>query len=255
MEVAGAPALGREVLEAHPGPAELVEDRPGRVLAVYAHPDDPDVSCGGTLARWSRMGAEVHVAIATRGDKGTLDPEARPAELVARRAGEVAAAGSEIGVAGQHHLGRLDGELEDDRALRAELVALVRKLRPEVVVCPDPEAAVFGQEYLNHRDHRVIGWATLDAVSPAAALPLYFPDAGPAHQVDVIYLSGTLVPDVWVDVSDTIEAKVRAVLCHASQVGTPGSWAEEAVRRRAAEAGERAGVRFAEAFRRLRLRG
>jgi LmbE family N-acetylglucosaminyl deacetylase len=239
----------------HAGRAELVEAHPERALAIYAHPDDPDVSCGGTLARWSRAGTEVHVAIATRGDKGTMDPEAQPDGLAARREGEVAAAGAQIGVTGHHLLGHLDGELEDDRALRGELVALVRELRPEVVVCPDPEAALFGQEYLNHRDHRVIGWAALDAIAPAAALPLYFPGAGPPHQVEVVYLSGTLVPDVWIDVSDTIEVKVRAVLCHASQVGTPGSWAEEAVRRRAAEAGQSAGVRYAEAFRRLRLRG
>jgi LmbE family N-acetylglucosaminyl deacetylase len=234
---------------------ELVEDHPGRALAVYAHPDDPDVSCGGTLARWAAAGSEVHVVVATAGDKGTTDPSMDPAALAAQRAEEVAAAGDVLGVAGQHLLGWGDGELEDDAALRAELVGLVRRLRPEVVVCPDPQAVVFGQAYFNHRDHRMIGWATLDAVAPAAALPLYFPDRGPPHQVSTVYLSGTLAPDVWVEVSATIEAKVRAVLCHASQVGTVGAWAEEAVHRRATEAGREAGVSYAESFRRLRLLG
>ncbi|MBV9412933.1 MAG: PIG-L family deacetylase, partial [Acidimicrobiia bacterium] len=50
--------------------AELVDTIPARVLGVYAHPDDPEISCGGTLARWAKSGAEVHVLICTRGEKG-----------------------------------------------------------------------------------------------------------------------------------------------------------------------------------------
>lgn len=230
-------------------------DRPGRALAIYAHPDDPDVSCGGTLARWSAAGSEVHVVVATTGDKGSSDPTTDPVGLAARRVEEVTAAGAVLGLAGQHLLGHGDGELEEGPELRRELVALVRRLRPEVVVCPDPQAVVFGQEYFNHRDHRVIGWSALDAVAPAAGLPLYFPEAGPAHLVHTAYLSGTLEPNVWVDVSATIERKVEAVLCHSSQLGETSEWLRTAVRGRAEEAGRQAGVAFAEGFRRLRLRG
>lgn len=228
---------------------------PARALAIYAHPDDADVSCGGTLARWAAAGAEVHSVVVTSGDKGSADPACDPSALAERRVGEVAAAAAVLGLAGHHLLGHPDGEVCDDRALRSELVALVRALRPEVVVCPDPEAVLFGQDYVNHRDHRVVGWATLDAVAPAAALPLYFPEAGPAHQVDTVYLSGTLAPDVWVDITSTVGEKVKAVLCHVSQVGDSGDWLGEAVRQRAAEAGRAARVAHAEAFRRLRLRG
>ena len=135
------------------------------------------------------------------------------------------------------------------------LVEWVRRLRPEVVCGHDPTAMFFGQEYFNHRDHRIAGAALLDAVSPAAALPLYFPDAGPAHQVATVLLSGTLEPDEWVDVSETIECKAAAVECHRTQFAEPGGWAGEAVRRRAEEEGRRAGVPFAEGFRRLTLRG
>lgn len=234
---------------------ELAHDCPSRALAVYAHPDDPDVSCGGTLARWAAAGSDVHVAIATGGDKGSSDPATDPAELVARRRREVEASGVVLGLAGQHLLGYRDGELEDGAGLRGRLVALVRRLRPDVVVCPDPEAVLFGQDYFNHRDHRVIGWATLDAVAPAAAMPLYFPEAGPPHQVATVLLSGTLEPDLWVDISATIERKAEAVLCHASQLGETGHWLGQAVRQRAAEAGRRAGTAHAEGFRRLRLRG
>ncbi|MHB1853168.1 MAG: PIG-L deacetylase family protein, partial [Acidimicrobiales bacterium] len=85
---------------------------------------------------------------------------------------------------------------------------------------------------------------------------LYFPEAGPPHQVSVVYLSGTLDPDVWVDIGETIEVKAAAVECHGSQfIGAEAGWAAEAVRRRAEEEGRRAGVLHAEGFRRLRLSG
>ncbi len=90
---------------------EMVEDVPGRALAVYAHPDDADVSCGGTLARWAAAGAEVHVVICTSGDKGSSDPATDPSELVRRRAGEAAAATRALGLAGHHLLGHPDGEI------------------------------------------------------------------------------------------------------------------------------------------------
>ncbi|MGH9065615.1 MAG: PIG-L deacetylase family protein [Acidimicrobiales bacterium] len=252
---AGPAAAGAAAAARERAPGHLVEETPARVLAVYAHPDDADVSCGGTLARWAAAGAEVHVAVVTSGDKGSSDPGADPADLVTRRAGEMAEAARVLGLVARHLLGHADGEVENDCALRQELVGLVRRVRPDVVVCPDPEAVLFGQDYVNHRDHRVVGWATLDAVAPAAALPLYFPGAGPPHQVATLYLSGTFEPDSWVDVSATIEQKARAVLCHRSQIGEAPEWMEEAVRRRAAEAGRRAGAAYAEGFRRLRLGG
>ncbi|MGH9102053.1 MAG: PIG-L deacetylase family protein [Acidimicrobiales bacterium] len=228
---------------------------PASALAVYAHPDDPDVSCGGTLASWSDAGTAVHVVVCTSGEKGTSDASVDPRDLAAARASEVAAAGAVVGVATQHLLGIPDGELADTAELRCRLVELVRRLRPEVLVCPDPEAVFFGEEYYNHRDHRCAGWLALDAVSPAAALPLYFPEAGPPHRVETAYLSGTLQPDCWIDVSATLERKVSAVSCHVSQVGPHGEWAAEMVRARAEEAGRQGGMRLAESFRRLRLAG
>lgn len=232
---------------------ELIEATPDRVLAIYAHPDDPDVSCGGTLALWARGGAEVHVVICTKGDKGTSDPVMDPVELVRMRLEEAAKASELLGLTEKHHLGYPDGGLSDDPALRHELVRLVRHLRPSTVLCPDPTAVFFGEEYFNHRDHRVVGFAVLDALSPAAALPHYFPDAGRAHQVETCLMSGTLEPTVWVDVTSTIDDKIGAVSCHHSQFLDGGDWARRAVRTRAEEDGRQAGVAFAEGFRRLRL--
>jgi LmbE family N-acetylglucosaminyl deacetylase len=235
--------------------AELWDEVPRRALAVYAHPDDPDVSCGGTLAAWSSAGCEVHTLICTDGGKGTADPAIEPKDLVVDRAGEAAAAAAVLGLAGQEFLGVADGELEDQPWFREALVAAVRRLRPDVVLCPDPTAIFFGQDYFNHRDHRVTGFAVLDAVAPAAAMPHYFPEAGPPHQVGTVLLSGTLDPDVWVDITGTVGAKGAAVACHRSQFPDGAEWAATAMRLAAEDAGRHAGVACAEGFRRLRLGG
>jgi LmbE family N-acetylglucosaminyl deacetylase len=229
--------------------AELVDAVPASALAIYAHPDDPEVSCGGTLARWARAGSEVHVAVCTQGDKGSSDATVDPRALAARRAVEMEAAAQVLGLAGHHALGHLDGEIENTPEVRGALVALIRRIRPEVVVCPDPTAVFFGPGYFNHHDHRAVGWAALDAVSPAAAQPHYFPDAGPAHAVRAVYLSGTLEPDVWVDISETVDTKAQALLCHESQIDETAEWLRTVVRERAEEAGRVAGVGCAEGFR------
>ena len=233
--------------------ASLVNAAPSCALAIYAHPDDAEVSCGGTLARWAAAGARVEVVVCTQGDKGSSDPTVKPRALVKRRREEVTRAGKVLGVANHHFLDHPDGDIENTSELRRELVAVVRSVRPDVVVCPDPEAAFFGQSYFNHRDHRVVGWTALDAVAPAAANPHYFPDAGAAHQVECVYLSGTLTPDVWVDISDSVDAKAEALLCHESQVGETSEWLRTAVRERAEQAGRAAGVDYAEGFRLLSL--
>ncbi|MEI7858543.1 MAG: PIG-L deacetylase family protein [Acidimicrobiales bacterium] len=235
--------------------AELLSDVPQRALAIYAHPDDPDVSCGGTLAAWSAAGCEVHTLICTDGGKGSSDPHVEPKILIARRADEAAAAGAVLGLSGQGFLGVPDGELADEPWFREALVAEVRRIRPDVVLCPDPTAVFFGQDYFNHRDHRMMGYAVLDAVAPAAAMPHYFPNAGPAHQVTTMLLSGTLEPDVWIDITDTIDSKGAAVGCHGSQFPDGAEWAATAMRLAAEDAGRHAGVRCAEGFRRLRLGG
>ncbi len=230
-------------------------DTPGVVLAVYAHPDDADVGCGGSLARWAKAGSAVHLLVCTDGGKGTSDPGVVPDELVAARASELEASSALIGLSGLEILGFPDGELSDSDEFRRTLVQRVRTLRPDLVCGHDPTAVFFGQDYFNHRDHRIAGLALLDAVAPASALPHYFPDAGPPHQVATVLLSGTLDPDEWVDVTDTIETKAAAVECHRTQFAGEAGWAGEAVRRRAAEEGRRAGVAYAEGFRRLTLGG
>lgn len=226
---------------------------PKTVLAFYAHPDDADVSCGATLALWSRKGAKVNLVICAKGEKGSRDEQASPTELEDLRIAEVSAASKIIGITELRWLSIPDGEVENSIALREAIVGLVRQFRPDTVLCPDPTAVFFGSGYFNHRDHRELGWAVMDAVSPASALPHYFRSQGKPHQVSTVLLSGTLEPDVVIDVSDTIEAKLEAVLCHASQIEDRGEWMREVISTRAQETGRKFGVSHAESFRLLEL--
>jgi LmbE family N-acetylglucosaminyl deacetylase len=227
---------------------------PERALAVFAHPDDPEVACGGTLARWAALGTEVHLVIACRGEKGSFDPGTDPDALAASRAEEVARAAEVLQLASVEHLGYPDGDIENDAALRARLIEIVRRRRPDALVTPDPTSVFFGDSYVNHRDHRQLGWAVLDTLVPAAS-PLYVPEAGPAHQVGLVLLSGTLEADAWVDIDAVLDTKVAAVSCHESRLGGDPDLIADLLAHRAAEEGQRAGVDHAEAFRRLRFGG
>jgi LmbE family N-acetylglucosaminyl deacetylase len=231
----------------------LLGETPATALAVYAHPDDPVISCGGTLARWAAAGSTIEVVICTAGDKGATDPGVDPDALAAARAGEARHSLAVVAATGLHLLGHPDGEIENDLALRGELVQIIRDLRPEAIIAPDPLAVFFGEHHYNHRDHRVVGWAALDAAAPAAASPLYFKGVGVAHQVTAAYLSGSLEPNVWVDVSSTIDQKIEAVSCHASQLADAGDWLASALRDGAEVAGQEVGVAYAEPFRRIWL--
>jgi len=236
----------------------VVDEVPASALAVYAHPDDPEISAGGTLARWAAAGAEVWVLITTRGDKGTPDPEADLAAVAARRVEETEASVEMLGLAGHFHLDHGDGEIDEPR-LREEIVRHVRTLRPEVVLGPDPTAVFFGESYINHLDHRMTGWAVLDAVAPAAGNAHYYPehrqDGLDVHQVRSVFLSGTLEPNCWIDISATLERKIDALFCHASQLTETGDWFRDFLRQSAEEAGRAAGVPHAESFRRISTGG
>lgn len=230
----------------------LLDLAPQSALAVYAHPDDADVACGGLLALWAAAGARVDLIVVCDGAKGSHRPVDASA-LAEQRARELATAAGLLGARSAVSLGVGDGEVVNDARLREALVARVRELAPEVVVAPDPTAVFFDGVYVNHRDHRETGWAVLDAVAPAAAMPLYFPKAGPAHQVAHLLLSGTHEPDVVADVTGAIDDKVAAVLAHASQLGGDEAQVRRLVTERAERAGREVGVAFGEAFRRVDL--
>ena len=227
--------------------------QPKSAMAIYAHPDDADVDAGGILAQWASEGCQVHLVVVCDGSKGSHSPSAVSTAVAGVRSSELQHAADLLGAATVTEVGLADGDVTNDEELRKTLVRLIRKHRPEVVLGPDPTATFFGGVYVNHRDHRETGWALLDAAAPAAAMPLYFPKEGTAHQVGQILLSGTHEPDVVFDVSSTIDTKLKAVMAHASQLSGDVEDIRDVVYGRAEQAGRPVGVAFGEAFRCIEL--
>jgi len=198
-----------------------------KILVVMAHPDDPEFSCGGTLAKWTREGSEIRYVLLTCGDKGSDSPDVTPEMLCADRQLEQRAAAAALGVKDVIFLNYHDGELANSPEVRRDIVREIRRFRPNVVVTGDPTTYFRMNAYINHADHRAAGAATLDAVFPAAGNLMYFPellhDGFEPHSVKEVWLTGSNEPNMWVDVTDTIAAKIAALKEHKSQVKDPAA--------------------------------
>ena len=229
---------------------------PQRALIIAAHPDDIEFVVAGTAAKWARAGTDVRYVVATSGDAGSHQPGMTREELARIREAEQRAAAQVAGVDDVVFLGYPDGEVETTLALRRDIVREIRRFRPDIVICSDPTRLFVGDRYINHPDHRAVGQAAVDAVAPAAAMPLVFSELREEglepHQVREMLVSSTLEPDTWIDITDTVDLKIEALKQHASQF--PNGWdPSEMVRGWAAESGKTAGVDFAETFRRFIL--
>ena len=233
-------------------------ERPERAMVVFAHPDD-EIGCSGTIATWTKEGTQTLFVLCTNGDKGTEDPEMTSERLAKVREREQREAARELGVEEVVFLGYPDGELEDTREFRGELVREIRRFRPDVVLCHDPER---GNRH-NHRDHRICGTVTLDALFPYARDPLHFSDLTQQgllpHKVGAALCWGSQDPDEFIDISDAMDTKIRSMLCHKSQFlerpgRDPNRPPGERIREGAKRTGEQAGVEYAEAFRKIEFR-
>ena len=228
----------------------IVEPLRARALmAVAAHPDDIESWCAGTLARAVDAGATVRLLLVTSGDKGSSDSGDTSDAVAARREREALEAARRLGLAEVAFLRYPDGEVEDTRALRGELVAAIRRWRPAALFTHDPEHPY--PPYLTHRDHRVVGRAALDAVYPLARDRLSFPEQVTEglepHAVDAVWLFASDRPDSYVDIDAGFDRKIAARLAHASQTRDPDAL-RRGWRERAARIGAEAGLPFAEAF-------
>ncbi len=188
---------------------------PKRTLVVFAHPDDADFGCSGTVALWAERRARVTYCLLTSGNKGTHDPKMTPARIARTREREQRAAAAILGVERCVFLRHDDGELEVTMRLRGEVCRVIRDEKPDLVICPDP-----WRPYQTHPDHRVAGWVGLDAVI-AARDHLFFPTqlrgGRVPHRVSRIVLFGTAEPNLIVDIGPTFEKKLAALRAHASQ--------------------------------------
>ena len=209
------------------------EYTPKRAMCIHAHPDDQDFTVAATLAKWAQAGCEIVSVIITSGDSGSNDPTKdgsyKPV-LATLREQEQLAANALLGIRETVFLRYPDGELEPSIPLRRDLTRLIRQFKPDTVVTGNPEGWFYGSEYLNHPDHRAAAQAACEAVFPSAGSRLIDADLLPAgyepHDVKRLYIHGTEKPDTWVDVSATLEVKIKALQQHTSQVdpNEVGKW-------------------------------
>lgn len=192
---------------------------PQSVMTIFAHPDDAEFTVAGTLAKWAKAGCEVTLVLCTSGNVGTHDPKYTRESLAKTRQKEQKGAAKILGVKDVVFLGHDDCQLQPTLDLRRELVREIRKRKPEVVFCGNPNGWLYGNEYINHPDHRAAAAAALEAVFPCAEMELLWPELGPAHKVHAVYVGTDDKPDVWIDITDTLDQKIASLKAHPSQMG------------------------------------
>ena len=224
-------------------------------LVLFAHPDDAEFMCGGTVARWARDGCDVHYVVITDGSAGSNEPGVTREELRPIREREQRAAAAVLGVQSVTFLGEVDGMLEVTLDTRRKVCREVRRLRPEVLVAPDPSRLWFGSGYINHWDHKQAGLLALTAVMPDAPSRPMFPellDEGhEPFEVPNLWLAMNEA-DTYVDITETMDAKLASLAEHVSQ-HTEG--ATGFVRERAESLGAQSGsgYTYAEGFKAFHL--
>jgi LmbE family N-acetylglucosaminyl deacetylase len=231
---------------------------PARVLSIHAHPDDQEHTVSGTLIKWARAGSAVVSVCITSGEAGSNEytpPDITREALAAIREEEQRNACRLQGIQDVVFLRYPDGMLEPSLALRRDLTRVIRRYRPEAVICGDPTMRFYGNTYLNHPDHRAASSAALDAVFPSAGTRLIFPellDEGlTPHEVKSVFISGSRQADTFIDIAETLTAKLAALKEHRSQMGT---WdPTEMITGWAREQGARRKLDAAEAFLHMRL--
>lgn len=226
---------------------------PKRALVVIAHPDDAEHGAAGTVAKWVREGCEVNYVQCTDGGKGTSRRDITSEQLAAIRATEQRRACDALGVKELVLLGYPDGELSENQQFLRDIVAQVRRFRPDTVLAPE-----FFRLDSWHRDHRVTGRVVADACFPFARDHLEFPEllaqGLEPWKVAHLLMWAPHQVDEAVDISDTVDLKLQALKAHWSQVGENWERVEVRVRERAQDHAQRLGCKYAEIFRRIDFR-
>jgi bacillithiol biosynthesis deacetylase BshB1 len=184
------------------GPSEQID-----LLAIAAHRDDVELTCGGTLAKAARAGHRVGIIDLTQGEMGTRGD-------AATRAAEAERAAKTLGVTVRLNAGLRDAHITNDEASRKTVVELIRRMKPRVVILPFPVS--------RHPDHRIASELGRDACY-LAGLTKYEPGTGgEAHRpykllFALAYREDPVKPTFVVDISDVFEMKMQAIRCYASQ--------------------------------------
>lgn len=229
------------------------------IIVIGAHPDDNDFICGATTAKAVQNRAKVIYLVATNGQRGSSDENITSSELGEIRKIEQKKAAEILGVSQIRFLDYDDGELKPDIGLKEKIVCFIRQHKPDFIFTMDPSHYYYKEYgFINHADHRAIGQAVLDAVYPLARDRFSFPEHHKQglrpHKVKELFISSFLPEEAncFIDVSQTIDIKIKALISHKSQIRDE-KVLEARVKNRAIDLGKKAGFNFAEAFVRLIL--
>ena len=228
------------------------------ILAVGAHPDDIDIGCSGTVAKYIAEGSEVFYLVLTDGSKGSEDSKISNYELTKIRRAEQQKAADILGVKKVFFLDFIDGELENSQILKKEIVRIIRQIKPNTVICWDPTFYYDeNRMFVNHPDHRVAGEATLDSVYPFARNARTFPQllkmGLKPHVVEELLLFNFSKANYFVNISQSIDKKLEALSCHKSQFRNIEKF-KERIKQMSRMLGQKNKMRYAEGFVRLTLR-
>lgn len=226
-----------------------------RILVVVAHPDDIDFGTAGSVATWSAAGIEVTYCLVTSGEAGGDDRAQPRAHMASMREAEQTAAAGVVGVTDVRFLHFPDGRVESSLELRCAISRVVREVRPQRVVTQSPER-LWDRIYASHPDHLAAAEATVAAVYPDAQNPFAHPELLLMEELEpwsVAQLFMMARPDAntYVDITDVMDAKLRALASHVSQISDPAR-VETLLRDWASANAKMAGLpdgRYAEMFR------
>ena len=221
-------------------------------MVVVAHPDDLEFSCGGTIAKLGRLGKRIVLVQVTSGNRGTSDRNVSPEQISAQREQEALEAARRLNIAEVVFLRYPDGEVTANFELRGDIVKMIRKHKPDVVITHDGF-----RPYALHPDHRNVGMSTTDSVYPCArdpwAYPEHFDEGLDTWKVAELWFTGPERPDLYVDITDSLDGKIDALKAHVTQVGD-GETLLERLSERAREVAEGQPFEMAEAFKVVQLR-
>lgn len=216
------------------------------ILAIGAHPDDLEILCGGTLAKYAAAGSSVTMVTVANGDLGTVDLDRETISGIRKKEAEAAAA-----VIGARYecLGVSDVEVVPDLETRWKLTALIRRVRPDLILAHSPD------DYMH--DHRNASWLAVDASFDATIPNMktdqpHIGDLLPVMFMDTVAGIG-FEPTEYVDITEQFETKRRMLACHESQAAWIAAHDKadlsSVMEVHSRFRGIQAGVRYAEGFR------
>lgn len=237
----------------------FTELKPSVVLGVAAHPDDLDFGSSGTMAKFARGGTDVYYLILTDGSCGSEDRTMKREVLRDMRRKEQRNAGKVVGLKDVFFCDFPDGTLQNSLEVKREVVKMIRKVKPDVVISMDPSLLYSARRgFINHPDHRAAGQAALDAVFPLARDHMSFPEllaeGYEPHKTKTMLLTNFDSSNYAVDITAMLDQKFQAIAAHVSQVPKDLTQMRTRFTEWAAIAGKPYGYKYAETFMRIDIR-